>query len=148
VAISIDYLPCFPHTLDVISLMTKLCKFVLLGALVFNTSAYADARYGSSVSFNNDELIQFPDFQIRYIGKYQAPALPVEDGFRTDAIPAPSYEFEVTKGSQIKNISWGTGFGEISPSTFEIGGKCFDVIIEENLIFSDKLTINKFECAR
>jgi hypothetical protein len=101
------------------------CIFVLV---IFIVSFYYSkpakfmanqVKYGTKVSFKEGEVLQFPDFTLKFLGTKPAPKsdlhVPLGD----------TYEFEITADNTSQTISWSSGAGEIAPAKININNKSF-----------------------
>ncbi len=86
------------------------------------------ATYGAKVKYQKGQSLGFADFEVTYLGarKVSSPTYP--RGF-------VYHDFEVSRGSSKKTVSWTSGTGDIGPTAFAFGGRSF--LLE--LSRSDKL---------
>lgn len=83
-------------------------------------SQSADPSYGEPVRYALGREVVFPDFSIRYLGERHVKSAIFKPGFIY-------YDFEVTSGSESRKVSWSSGTGVIDSSSFEIGGKPYEL---------------------
>jgi hypothetical protein len=80
-----------------------------------NTSSI---RYGERFVYDSYRELDFPDFQIKFLGTKQ--------GGRIGNLPLGSlHEFLVTTPEVKKTVIWSSGTGDIGPTVFKINDQCF-----------------------
>jgi hypothetical protein len=86
-----------------------------------NESEKVKANYRQRVSFSRDTWVEFPDFDLLYLGM----------GVNTGGgmhVPIKSYYFRIVRGREENIIFWTAGTGVIGPIPFEFNGN--DYMIE------------------
>jgi len=109
-----------------------------------NESEKVKANYREKVEFSRDTWIEFPDFDLLYLGT----------GTRTDGgmhVPIKSYYFKIVKGREENIIFWTAGTGDIGPVPFEFNDN--DYMIEMELMSfgreeEDRLGKNELSISR
>jgi hypothetical protein len=82
------------------------------GGIPVNESERVKARYREKVEFSRDTWIEFPDFDLLYLGT----GVSTSGGMH---VPIKSYYFRIVKGSEENIIFWTAGTGVIEPVPFE-----------------------------
>lgn len=75
------------------------------------------AEYGTKVKYEKGKELEFPDFDLSYIGTRDVKVPVYGPGHFT------YYEFEISSGKERKTVSWSSGTGEIGPVEFNFNGK-------------------------
>lgn len=86
-----------------------------------NESEKVKANYRERVTFSRDAWVEFPDFDLLYLGT----------GVHTSGgmhVPIKSYYFRIVRGREENIIFWTAGTGVIGPIPFEFSGN--DYMIE------------------
>lgn len=109
-----------------------------------NESEKVKANYREKVEFSRDTWIEFPDFDLLYLGT----GVSTSGGMH---VPIKSYYFRIVKGSEENIIFWTAGTGVIGPIPFEFNDN--DYMIEMVLMSSgregeDKLGKNELSISR
>jgi hypothetical protein len=109
-----------------------------------NESEKVKANYREKVKFSRDTWIEFPDFDLLYLG------MGVSTGGGMH-VPIKSYYFKIVKGREENIISWTAGTGVIGPIPFEFNNN--DYMIEMELMSFgrdgvDKLGRNELSISR
>ncbi|RBP42561.1 hypothetical protein DES53_106270 [Roseimicrobium gellanilyticum] len=97
--------------------------FLTLGMATFAMPACAagkggSASYGTKVKFSKGSPITFPDFELKYVGTRKVSSSTYPRGFLY-------HDFEVSRSSASKTVSWSSGTGDIGPAIFQFDGKEF-----------------------
>ena len=79
------------------------------------------ANYRERASFSRDTWVEFPDFDLLYLGT----GISTGSGMH---VPIKSYYFRIVRGSEENIIFWTAGTGVIGPIPFEFSSK--DYMIE------------------
>ena len=98
------------------------------GALALPASAAGSAAYNTKVKFRQGQALAFPDFDLVYKGARKVSSPKYPRGFIF-------HDFEVSRGTVSRTVSWSSGTGDIGPADFTFGGRAF--LLE--LSHSDKL---------
>lgn len=85
--------------------------------------------YDSPFDYSSKAAVRFPDFELRFSGTKPGGFYP-----GTTRQMAEVSQFEITQAGQKQTVGWSGGTGDIGPSFFTAGGKCFQL----ELIYSDK----------
>ena len=102
------------------------------------------ANYREKVKFSRDTWIEFPDFDLLYLGT----GVSTGGGMH---VPIKSYYFRIVKGGEENIIFWTAGTGVIGPIPFEFNDN--DYMIEMELMSfgregEDKLGRNELSISR
>lgn len=92
--------------------------FVLLSITACTTST-SENKYGEKVQYSKDQVLDFSDFSVCYMGKRKIEVPQYAQGYFT------YYDFEISDGSEKKIISWSSGTGSIAPVIFKFNNKDF-----------------------
>jgi hypothetical protein len=97
--------------------------FLALGMVAFAMPACGSGKggssgYGTKVKFSKGTPISFPDFDLKYIGTRKVSSSTYPRGFLY-------HDFEASRGSTTKIVSWSAGTGDIGPAAFQFGGAEF-----------------------
>jgi hypothetical protein len=86
------------------------------------------SAYGSKVSFNRAQPLQFPDFTLEYAGERRVSSKQFPRGFLY-------HDFIVSGASERITVSWSAGTGDIGPVVFTVAGKQFslELVVSDNL---------------
>lgn len=79
---------------------------------------WVKANYRERVTFSRDTWVQFPDFDLLYLGT----------GIHTSGgmhVPIKSYYFKVVRGKEETIIFWTAGTGIIEPTPFEFNDNAY-----------------------
>ena len=94
--------------------LTALIGFVVLmscrGRNVQSNSS-TKVSYGTKVKYAEGQKIEFPDFAIEFLGEKTARN---HEKYSRD-------EFRITKGNEVKEVSWGRDEGDIGRVKFKLG---------------------------
>ena len=109
-----------------------------------NEAEKVKANYREKVEFSRDTWIEFPDFDLLYLGT----GVSTGGGMH---VPIKSYYFRIVKGSEENIIFWTAGTGVIGPIPFEFNDN--DYMIEMVLMSSgregeEKLGKNELSISR
>jgi hypothetical protein len=86
-----------------------------------NESEKVKANYRERASFSRDTWLEFPDFDLLYLGT----GVYTSGGMH---VPIKSYYFRIVRGAEENIIFWTAGTGIIGPIPFEFNGN--DYMIE------------------
>jgi hypothetical protein len=86
-----------------------------------NESEKVKANYRERVTFSRDTWVEFPDFDLLYLGT----GVSTGGGMH---VPIKSYYFRIVRGKEENIVFWTAGTGVIGPIPFELNGK--DYMIE------------------
>lgn len=101
--------------------------FPLLFFFIFAASisaAYAEgssAKYGEWNNFSEGTVLNYPDFELRYLGSEEGPFFP---GSKTHRM-SPIYNFEARHENEKVAVVWSAGTGDIGPADFSINSKTY-----------------------
>lgn len=87
--------------------------------------------YGKVTQYGLNQEIQFPDFNLKFIGTREIP------GPNNAKWYATIYDFIVSDKDGSQTVSWSSGSGDIAPRKFSIGGK--DYFLERGSSWNWKL---------
>jgi len=109
-----------------------------------NESEKVKADYQEKVKFSRDTWVEFPDFELLYLGT----GVSTGGGMH---VPIKSYYFKIVRGREENIIFWTAGTGVIGPIPFEFDDN--DYIIEMDYIAygrkgAVKLGKNEFSISR
>ena len=101
-------------------------------------------KYGEIIQFHKNEILQFPDFSISYIGKTST---------KNDFDPnlTTHYHFVVTAlDNKNKTLSWSSGTAGIAPTNFVVENKLYQLELkysdkDNKQLTDDKMTISSSE---
>jgi len=99
-----------------------------------NESENVKANYREKVEFSRDTWIEFPDFDLLYLGT----GVSTGGGMH---VPIKSYYFRIVKGTEETIIFWTAGTGVIGPIPFEFNDN--DYMIEMELMSYGREGIEK-----
>lgn len=105
---------------------------------------HSNPDYGEVVKFETNKPINYPDFEITYIGeRKQTSTFPNGNSFTFTY-----YDFKLKKGAEEKTISWTSGTGIIEPANFEFNGMKFQLELrsyekEKKKLDNDEMVITK-----
>ena len=88
-----------------------------------NESEKVKANYREKVRFSRDTWVEFPDFDLIYLGT----------GVRTGGgmhVPIKSYYFKIVRGREENIIFWTAGTGDIGPIPFEFNDNDYMIEME------------------
>lgn len=112
----------------------------LLMALPACARAGGPAAYGAKVKFAKGRTLNFPDFDLTYVGTRHVATPKYARGFDYN-------DFTVSRGGISKTVSWTSGTGVIDWTDFEIGGTNFALELRGSRKFGwlkdDELVITK-----
>lgn len=83
------------------------------------TKSLQKYQYGTVVSYTENELIHFPDFDLTFVGMYDR----TPENFPNQNVRLLYYDFVISKGTEKQTVSWSSGLGEIVPHPFEVEGQ-------------------------
>lgn len=86
-----------------------------------NASEKVKAKYRERVGFSRDTWVEFPDFNLLYLGT----GVSTSGGMH---VPIKTYYFRIVRGSEETIVFWTAGTGVIGPIPFEFDGD--DYVIE------------------
>ena len=103
-----------------------------LMVICFSVSAHAveTGVYGAKFEYGSKEPFKFHDFEIQFTATKPGPAYPNSTRRMGDV-----FEFTVRSEGQTQDVTWSSGTGDIGPSFFAVGKKCFRL----ELSHSDKI---------
>ncbi len=102
--------------------LPNLLRLLLAAALVLVLPSCAQAggaaAYGAKVKFARGRTLNFPDFDLTYVGTRHVATPAYPRGF-------DYHDFTAAHGGVSKTVSWTSGTGLIDWTDFEIAGKKF-----------------------
>jgi uncharacterized membrane protein YraQ (UPF0718 family) len=104
----------------------------------------AKAKYREKVEFSRDTWIEFPDFDLLYLGT----GVSTGGGMH---VPIKSYYFRIVKGSEENIIFWTAGTGVIEPVPFEFNDNGYTIEMKRMSLGregEDKLGKNELSISR
>ncbi|MBX3014062.1 MAG: hypothetical protein KF832_21255 [Caldilineaceae bacterium] len=116
-------------------LLLSLSLFILISYLIPLPPAIAQpdpaanaATYGKKMVYTPGQTLQFPDFDLTYLGVRHEQSALFPHGFAF-------HDFQVERTSQRFTITWSSGTGDIGPTFFAINGRTYRL----ELVYSAQL---------
>jgi len=78
-------------------------------------------EYSKPVKYSKNTPVQFPDFDITYIGERKE-SIPFHDGKEITII---YHDFKINNDKYYRTVTWTSGTGDIAPEDFEFNGMKF-----------------------
>jgi hypothetical protein len=107
-----------------------------------STQSSTKAEYGKVYTFDENTILEFPDFTITYM-------VITQKEFEAYGRSFTYHDFLVTdhSGNQQK-IDWSSGLGEISPTFFTVGNIAFLLEMQGSMVANVKLADNEIVVSR
>ncbi|HEY2573991.1 MAG TPA: hypothetical protein VGH65_07975, partial [Verrucomicrobiaceae bacterium] len=99
-----------------------------IAATACGASGPEAGTYGSKIRFKKEVSIQFPDFEVTYLGKRHVDSPVFKPGFNYE-------DFRISRGKESITVSWSSGTGLLGPQEFKFGGADYNL----ELRHTDKL---------
>lgn len=91
---------------------------LLLTSAACQRASSAPERYGARIAFRAHTPLHFPDFDLTYQGERRVAPVDYPREFIF-------HDFRASQGSEVVDVAWSAGAGDIGPAPFTIGGKSF-----------------------
>jgi hypothetical protein len=121
--------------LSSVAVLITLVVYGIYKTKEFHTASMSSPQYNITQQFKENETLQFPEFQISYIGQSYSKWPNNPDRNITN------YNFEILSENKTMSTSWSAGLGEIAPAFFTAKSKVYQLELsrtgKDNLSLKD-----------
>ena len=116
----------------------KIIRIFLMFVILFLAGCSATninpnaVKYGTPLKYEKEQIIEFADFSIKFIGERRTTSDAYPRGFLF-------YDFEIFKGDKKQTVSWTSGTGEIAPEYFSFNNKEYVLEMEYAMVLKKQM---------